>query len=143
MLSSNDNYSGGYLVFPEYRIAVNVRPGDLLIVDNARIIHGNTKIVKNEPDAHRVSIVSYFREGMLDLGAKVYEEYRKEFVEINRNDKSHPKWHEYWNGVYSFMFESKEWYDFLLKHDNGRQWLNEYHTDLISKFESTSIEDFF
>ena len=32
VLSNNGNYKGGYLVAPEYRVAVNVRPGDLLLV---------------------------------------------------------------------------------------------------------------
>jgi len=43
--------TGGYLIFPEYRIAVNVRPGDLLLVSNHEIIHGNTEIKLTRPDA--------------------------------------------------------------------------------------------
>jgi hypothetical protein len=141
VLSNNDNYSGGYLVFPEYRIAVNVRPGDLLIVDNSKIMHGNTKIIKNEPDAHRVSVISYFRHGLLECGSKEYEDHRKQFVENSKHDKTNPKWHEFFNGVYPHMFDSKEWYDFLLIHDKGQQWLDEYHQDLKDKFESVSLED--
>jgi hypothetical protein len=141
VLSDNDNYSGGYLTFPEYRIAVNVRPGDLLIVENAKIIHGNTKITKNDPDAHRISVVSYFRDGMLDLGTKEYEDYRRSFVERNRLNKNHPKWHEYFNGVVAGMWESKEWYDFLLEHEKGRQWMDDYHQDLKDLFEASTLED--
>jgi len=44
------DYTGGYLIFPEYRVAVDVRPGDLLLVNNHEIIHGNTPIVLNNPD---------------------------------------------------------------------------------------------
>ena len=33
-LSNTGNYSGCYLVAPEYRVAVNVRPGDLLLINN-------------------------------------------------------------------------------------------------------------
>ena len=44
-------FTGGYLIFPEYRVAVNVRPGDLLLVNNHEIIHGNTEIKLNNPDA--------------------------------------------------------------------------------------------
>ena len=38
------DWKGGYLVTPEVRAAINVRPGDLLLIDNMRIIHGNTPI---------------------------------------------------------------------------------------------------
>ena len=35
------DWQGGYLVAPEVRVAINVRPGDLLLIDNMRVIHGN------------------------------------------------------------------------------------------------------
>jgi len=53
LVVGSGDYTGGYLVFPEYRIAVNVRPGDLLLVSNHEIIHGNTEIVLDRPDAEQ------------------------------------------------------------------------------------------
>lgn len=63
-------YTGGRLVFPEYRVAVDMRHGDLLLMD-AHQYHGNTALVcacGREPNgfcqgcgAERISIVSYFR----------------------------------------------------------------------------------
>ena len=65
VLSNNGNYSGGYLVLPEVRIAINVRPGDLLLVNNHECMHGNTPIVMHDDVAERISLVCYLREKML------------------------------------------------------------------------------
>lgn len=116
VLSNNGKYTGGYLVFPEYRVAVNVRPGDLLLVNNHEIIHGNTPIVCEE-GAERISLVCYFREGMLDLKTKEYEDARYAFIEERRKNKEHPLWHSHWNGISPDMFKSEEWKQYLIDHD--------------------------
>lgn len=118
VLGSGD-YTGGYLVFPEYRVAVDVRPGDLLLVNNHEIIHGNTPIVLNNPDdpaCERISIVCYFREKMLELKSYEYEALRKQYVEERRMNKSHKLWKPLWNGVSPGMWEQQEWYDYLHAH---------------------------
>ncbi len=59
VLSNNGNYTGGYLILPEVRIAVNVRPGDLLLVNNHEYIHGNTPIntsLGSESEYRNISI---------------------------------------------------------------------------------------
>lgn len=38
---------------------------------------------------------------------------------------------------------AKEWYEFLLKHDKGREWLDKHHPWLVDYFESTGLEEFF
>ena len=38
------DWKGGMLVCPEVRAAINIRPGDLLLVDNMRVMHANTPI---------------------------------------------------------------------------------------------------
>lgn len=130
-------YTGGYLVFPEYRIAVNVRPGDLLLVNNHEIIHGNTPIVLNNPDdpaCERISVVCYFREKMLELKSYEYEMLRRQFVEDRKNDKQHPFQRPLWNGISPGMWESKEWYDYLHEHDM---------LDPYGAGEQASLESFF
>jgi hypothetical protein len=135
VLSNNGNYSGGYLVFPEVRVAVNVRPGDLLLVNNHEIIHGNTPIVLKDDEAERISLVCYLREGMLELGSKEYEEIRYNFVEFRRKNPEHPLQRRAWNGVSTGMWESQEWYDYLRQH-GGEEMLNKYHPEVNQK-EST------
>jgi hypothetical protein len=139
VLSNNGNYTGGYLIAPEYRVAVNVRPGDLLLINNHEVMHGNTPIVLGDEEAERISLVCYFREKMLELGSKEYEDTRYDFVEHRKNDKEHPEQRPLWNGVSAGMWESKEWYDFCEK-KLGREELLKYHPESEGQ---QSLEEFF
>lgn len=70
-------YTGGTLAFPEYRVGVNMKHGDLILMD-AHEWHGNTAIVckcgttlkKDCSDcgAERISVVSYYRTKMAACG---------------------------------------------------------------------------
>lgn len=135
-LSNDGRYTGGYLIFPEIRIAVNVRPGDLLLVNNHEVIHGNTPIVCEE-GSERVSLVVYLRENMLELGSYEYENTRYEYVESRRLNKEHPLWKKLWNGVSPGMWEEEEWYDFL-REKGGEHMLHTYHP----KASAGSLADF-
>lgn len=54
------SYAGGWLTFPEYRVAVDLKDGDLMLMD-AHEWHGNTAIEKQSDDAERISCVLYYR----------------------------------------------------------------------------------
>jgi hypothetical protein len=138
-LTNNGNYRGCHLVAPEYRVAVNPRPGDLLLINNHEVMHGNTQIELLDEEAERISLVVYFREKMLELGSKEYEDCRYDFVEHRKNDKEHPEQRPLWNGVSAGMWESKEWYDFC-ESKLGRDKLLKYHPDAK---EQQSLEEFF
>lgn len=138
-LSNNGNYTGCYLVAPEYRVAINVRPGDLLLINNHEVMHGNTEIVCHDEIAERISLVCYFREKMLELGSKAYEDCRYQFVEDRRHNKEHPDQRSLWNGVSASMWDSEEWYQYLEK-KLGIEELQKYHPDSI---KSNSLEGFF
>ena len=139
VLSNNGNFTGGYLVFPEYRMAVNVRPGDLLLVNNHEVMHGNTPIVLGDAESERVSLVVYFREKMLELGTKVYEDTRKQFVEDRRRNKEHPEQRPLWNGVSPSMWDSEEWYEYC-ENKLGKETLIKYHPESV---KANSLEEFF
>jgi hypothetical protein len=117
LVLGDGEYTGGYLVFPQYRVAVNVRPGDLLLVNNHEIIHGNTEIKLNHEKAERISLVCYFREAMLDLKSWEYEQLRRQYVEDRKNNKSHKFQRPLWNGISPGMWEEQEWYDYLEAHN--------------------------
>jgi hypothetical protein len=136
-LSNDGRYTGGYLIFPEIRIAVNVRPGDLLLVNNHEIIHGNTPIICEE-GSERVSLVVYLRENMLELGSWEYENTRYEYVESRRLNKEHPLWKKLWNGVSPGMWEEQEWYDYLCN-KLGEKELVKYHPNAMK----ADLEEFF
>lgn len=71
-------YTGGYLTFPEYRVAVDMHDGDLILMD-AHEFHGNTAIVCAcgdrlgsccpECGAERVSTVAYMRTKVAQCGS--------------------------------------------------------------------------
>jgi hypothetical protein len=54
-------YSGGYTVFPEFRVAVDMRTSDVLLAD-VHEWHGNTPIVGITPKYERIACVFYYRE---------------------------------------------------------------------------------
>lgn len=145
VISVGKNYRGAYLVLPEYRIAVNIRPGDLLLVANHSAIHGNTEILPedgdNAEDVVRMSIVCYFRENMMSLGSWEYEKSRRDFIDQRRKDKNHPLWRPLWNGVSPNCFNEQEWADFLRKQPNGEEMLKKHHPELAE--EKVTLDDFF
>lgn len=141
VLTNGKRYSGGLLVLPEYRAAINVRPGDLLLIANHTAIHGNTPIVLEEEGAERYSVVAYFREDILQLGTKEYEDHRFNFIEGRRLNKEHPLWRPLWNGISAGWSKSEEWKEYLLKQPNGEKYMREYHKELNKK--EFSVEDFF
>lgn len=135
LVLGDGRYKGGYLVFPEYRIAVNVRPGDLLLVNNHEIIHANTEIVLDDDTAERISLVCYFREKMLELKSWEYEQLRKAFIDQRRLNENHPLWRPLWNGVSPQWDTSEEWYDFLKKNNMPNPYPVEEKASLLGFFE--------
>ncbi len=125
---------------PEIRIAINVRPGDLLLVNNHECMHGNTPIVLNDDEAERISLVCYLREKMLELGSKQYEDIRYQFVESRRKNPEHPMQRRLWNGISEGMWESQEWYDYL-ERNGGRAMVEKYHPKAYEKI--STLEDLF
>jgi hypothetical protein len=59
----NGKYTGGETCFPQYGIGVNVRTGDVLFMD-VHQWHGNLPVIKDDPDAKRLSIVCYLRHNV-------------------------------------------------------------------------------
>lgn len=83
-------YQGGILVFPEYRVAVDMRDGDLLLMD-AHSWHGNTDFdppvkrnpngrILEDPGFERISVVSYFRTKMPECGSAADEADRQRIL---------------------------------------------------------------
>jgi hypothetical protein len=137
VLSNDGKFTGGYLIAPEYRIAVNVRPGDLLLINNHEVMHGNTPIVCEE-GSERISLVVYFREKMLELGSKQYEDCRYAFIESRRTNKDHPLQRKLWNGVSPGCFDTDEWKDYLVT-NLGVETAKQYEPKLMA--EKNSLDE--
>lgn len=65
------NYEGGYLVFPKYRVAVDIQSCDVLLAD-VHEWHGNTAL-KGRGKFERISCVFYYRAKMYKCGSAVEE----------------------------------------------------------------------
>lgn len=68
-------YKGGYLVFPKYRVAVDMSTGDVCLAD-VHQWHGNTKILGHEGAYERISVVCYYRAKMVHCLSASEEERR-------------------------------------------------------------------
>ena len=136
-------WEGGLFVLPEYRVAVNLRPGDALLVNNAGIIHGNTELIPpaglDIEDMERISMVSYMRDGMQELKSKEYETARYEYVESRRLNPDHPLQRTKWNGISEGMWAEDEWNDFLV----AKGMIDEDGFVGNKKAEVSSLDDFF
>lgn len=81
------SFDGGRLVFPKYRVAVDLQDGDLILMD-AHEHHGNTRLVEHE-NAERISVVAYYRTKMCGCGSGA-EEAAKAHVAAERRSGLRP-----------------------------------------------------
>lgn len=65
----DDSYQGGFLGFPQFKVAVDVRPGDILIMD-VHQYHCNTEL-KADDNNVRLSFVCYFRKNTVNCTKKI------------------------------------------------------------------------
>jgi hypothetical protein len=86
MVLRKGDYSGGNLVFPEYRVAVNMQEGDLLLMD-AHQWHGNTNITLHSEDAERISLVLYYRTDMMFCGTMEAEAEKENYMRAKPLDR--------------------------------------------------------
>ena len=73
LLIREGKFSGGYVVFPEYRVAAKLDTYDVIIFRNMVDWHGNTPIVPITKNYQRCTLVFYYREGMINCGSAEVE----------------------------------------------------------------------
>lgn len=80
MEGDGPGYDGAFTVFPQYRVAVDIRMGDFAAL-NVHEWHGNTAIVPRDaadPDSwERISLVCYCRELLAKCGSQEEEEAKR------------------------------------------------------------------
>lgn len=72
------HYKGGALVFPAFRVGVDLNDGDLIMMD-AHEVHANTPLV-DEGEAERISMVLYYRTKMRECGSAAEELVRAKTI---------------------------------------------------------------
>ncbi len=65
-------FEGCYLCWPAYRVAANMRTGDVLLAD-VHEWHGNTPLKQVSKQYERISCVFYYRKGMAECGSATEE----------------------------------------------------------------------
>jgi hypothetical protein len=125
-------WKGAEFLLPEYRIAINLQPGDMLLVNNHGGIHGNDALLGDDND--RLTLVCYFREKMVDLKSWDYEMLRKQFVDERRTNKEHKFQRPLWNGVSPGMWDDQEWFDYMKKHNMPDPYAKEAAASLDAFF---------
>jgi len=135
VLSDGKNFDGMYLCMPEYKVCVDVKPGDLLLMD-AHQIHGNVPLISSDEGFERISVVMYFRSSMINCSSVEQENLRRKFVYTRKDNKDHEEWHEGWNGVSAGMWETKEWSDYLSNNGFAEEAAK------VSKSENVNVLDF-
>jgi hypothetical protein len=92
------NWSGGRLTFPEYRVAVDMQHGDLILMD-AHEWHGNTAMICECGDrlsagpcticgSERISVVCYYRTEMAKCESMSHEDAKRSAWAEARASKS-------------------------------------------------------
>lgn len=71
----NGTFTGGYLTLIRWGVGVDIRNGDLLLMD-VHEWHANTPLHFDDPNAIRLSLVMYYRENMVKCGS-LKEELQK------------------------------------------------------------------
>lgn len=125
-------WKGAEFLLPEYRIAVDLQPGDMLLVNNHGGIHGNDALIGDDND--RLTLVCYFREKMVDLKSWDYEMLRKQYVEERRQNKDHKFHRPLWNGVSPGMWDDQEWFDYMKSHNMPDPYAKEAAASLDAFF---------
>jgi hypothetical protein len=125
-------WKGAEFILPEFRIAINLQPGDMLLVNNHGGIHGNDELLGDDND--RLTLVSYFREKMVELKSWDYEKLRKQYIDERRLNKDHKYHRPLWNGVSPSMWEEQEWYDYMASHNMPDPYVAQQTASLDSFF---------
>lgn len=97
VIEKGAKYKGGYTVFPQYGVGVDVRTGDYLAMD-VHQVHGNTKIQPLGKDSIRMSIVCYLREEVYNKSKGTTEKHvqrnvstmtklRQKYMELKEQNK--------------------------------------------------------
>ncbi len=76
-VNRSGNWFGGTLCFPEYRCAVKLEEGDVLLA-NVHALHGNLPIIGDMQKCERLTSILYVREKLNECGTHAQETERYE-----------------------------------------------------------------
>ena len=111
------SYDGYEFIFPEMRLAFEIRHGDFLCGDNQGYIHGMGPMRNASPDAESIWFVFYSKERLQFVDNLDCEMCRKDFKRYCRDNHKHMgNGKPSWSGISAGMWVSKEWEDYKAAH---------------------------
>jgi len=106
-------YEGGEFVFPQLRLAFNLRHGDFLGGDNQGLMHGMMSFKNTSPDYESVWFVFYQRDSIIKLDPLPCEHCRRDFmVWVKDNHPELGNGEKHWAGSFSGMWGSRYWEEY-------------------------------
>lgn len=106
-------YEGSEFVFPQLRLAFNLRHGDFLGGDNQGLMHGMMPFKNCSKDYESVWFVFYQRDSIIKLDPLPCELCRREFMSwIVENHPELGTGEKHWAGSYPGMWGSEQWAEY-------------------------------
>ena len=130
--TNRGSYDGYDFIFPEFRLAFELRDGDFLVGDNQGFIHGMSAIENASDDAEAIWYVFYSRENLRHAESWDCEQCRRSFMRYAKDahkDKGSGK--PTWNGIWAGMWKSPEWTAY--KKEHNREECSDTHYNFSNK----------
>ena len=132
------SYEGYDFIFPEMRLAFELRDGDFLVGDNQKFIHGMSDMENASDDAEAIWFVFYSRQNLQHAESWDCEQCRRSFMRWAKDGLKHKgSGKSTWNGIYAGMWVSEEWLDYKernnMSHCTNTHYNFSTNTDIVKK----------
>lgn len=129
------SYEGSEFVFPQLRLAFNLRHGDYLCGDNQGLMHGMMPFKNTSEDFESIWFVFYQRDSIVELDTLECETCRKDFLSwMVDNHKEYGTGEKNWAGSVPGQWNSSLWNEYkALRTEEGSY-------DYVSNCSNTNIK---
>jgi hypothetical protein len=136
-------YEGAEFVFPQLRLAFNIRQGDYLGGDNQGLMHGMMPFKNTSEDFESIWFVFYQRDSIIKLESLECETCRREFLDYAV--VNHPELgtgEKKWAGSFPGMWGSNYWevYKKLRTREGGYDYTKCKNTNIKGDPDTTIVE---
>jgi hypothetical protein len=136
-------YEGAEFVFPQLRLAFNIRQGDYLGGDNQGLMHGMMPFKNTSEDFESIWFVFYQRDSIIKLESLECETCRREFLDYAV--VNHPELgtgEKKWAGSFPGMWGSSYWevYKKLRTREGGYDYTKCKNTNIKGDPDTTIVE---
>ena len=137
----NGSYEGYEFVFPQLRLAFDIRHGDFLAGDNQGLMHAMMPMKNASADAECIMFVFYQRDSITKLDSLECETCRKEFmIHCVTNHPELGTGEAKWTGSFPGMWGSKYWEDYKsLRSNEGYDYTQCSNTHIKGELDTGEV----